>query len=215
MAARAKPPVVAVEGAVPAPAPLYRSVPLLVALAVYAASIAWVGLVVALGGDPWMPVLTVPAPWLFLALVPSFAAILLAFRGIVVPAFVCTLASLWLVPTGVATVAVVAVALWTVRRIRSQWAAHDLDSVLATATAHELPVLLVEHVAGAARRRKASDTTQIQVRDVDTGALSTARVWGPMRVGTHFVRQGMNVIVQAPPGADAELRRWVERQNRA
>jgi hypothetical protein len=28
------------------------------------------------------------------------------------------------------------------------------------------------------------------------------------------VRQGMNVIAQAPPGADAELRRWVERQNR-
>ncbi|TQM28210.1 hypothetical protein [Microbacterium kyungheense] len=207
-------PLVAVEGSVPAPRPIYRSVPLLVVLAVYAAVVAWVGLVVLVGDEPWMFPVAVPAPWLFLALVPSVAAILIAFRGNVLWAALLAVASLWLVPTGLATIAVVVVALATVRSIRRQWAAHDLDTVLATASAHGLPVLVVQHVAGRARRRSSTDTTQVQVRDVDTGALSTARVWGPMRVGTHLVRQGMNVIAQAPPGADAELRRWVERQNR-
>ncbi len=207
-------PLVAVEGSVPAPRPIYRSVPLLTVLAVYAGVVAWVALTVLLGREPWMLPVAVPAPWLFLALVPSVAAILLAFRGNVLWAALLALASLWLVATGLATIAVVVVALLTVRSIRRQWAAHDLDTVLATASAHDLPVLVVQHVAGSARRRSATDTTQVQVRDVDTGALSTARIWGPMRVGTHLVRQGMNVIAQAPPGADAELRRWVERQNR-
>ncbi|MBD3941069.1 hypothetical protein IF188_05065 [Microbacterium sp. NEAU-LLC] len=207
-------PLLAIEGAVPAPRPLYRSVPLLTVLAGYACVVAWVGIVVLLGGEPWMLLIDAPAPWLFLGLVPSAAAILLAFRGNALWAGVLTLASLWLVPTGIATAVVVAVALWTVRGIRRQWAAHDLDTVLATASAHGLPVLVVQHVAGGSRRRSSTDTTQVQVRDVDTGALSTARVWGPMRVGTHLVRQGMNVIAQAPPGAEAELRRWVERQNR-
>ncbi|GAA5198146.1 hypothetical protein [Microbacterium jejuense] len=207
-------PLLAVEGAVPAPQPIYRSVPLLAVLAAYACVVAWVGLVVVFGGEPWMLLVAAPAPWLFLDLVPSVAAILLAFRGNVLWACLLTLASLWLVPTGIATAVVVVVALWTVRGIRRQWAAHDLDTVLATASEHSLPVLVVQHVAGGTRRRSSTDTTQVQVRDVDTGALSTARVWGPMRVGTHLVRQGMNVIAQAPPGAEVELRRWVERQNR-
>jgi len=211
--AKSAPPV-AVEGSVPAPRPIYRSVPLLTVLAVYLGVVAWVGLVVLFGHEPWMFPVSAPAPWLFLALLPSVAAILLSFRGNVLWSAVLAVVSLWLVPTGLATIAVVVVALITVRAIRRQWAAHDLDTVLATASAHGLPVLVVQHVAGKARRRSASDTTQIQVRDVDTGALSTARVWGPVRVGTHLVRQGMNVIAQAPPGADAELRRWVERQNR-
>ncbi len=215
MPGRAKPsPPLAVEGGVPAPAPIYRSIPLLISLALFAGAVAWVGIVVLLGGAPWMFPIAVPSPWLFLALVPSVAAILLAFRGIAVWSLVLAVVSLWLVPTGIATIVVVLVALWTVRGIRRQWAAHDLDTVLATAAAHDLPVLVVQHVAGRAGRRKPSDTTQVQVRDVDTGALSTARVWGPMRTGTTLVRQGMNVIAQAPPGADAELRRWVERQNR-
>ena len=77
-----------------------------------------------------------------------------------------------------------------------------------------VPVLVVQHVAGRPGRAKKSDTTQMQVRDLDTGELSTARVWGPMRAGVTLVRQGMNVIAQAPPGADEELRRWVERENR-
>jgi hypothetical protein len=215
MAARAKPsPLLAVEGGVPAPAPIYRAARLLAALAVFAASVVWVGLVVLFGADPWMFPFSAPAPWLFLALVPSIAAILLAVRGIVVWSLVLAVVSCWLVPTGIATIAVVVVALWTVRGIRSQWAAHDLDSVIATAAAHGLPVLVVQHVAGKAGARKATDTTQVQVRDVDTGELTTARVWGPLKTGTTLVRQGMNVIAQAPPGADAELRRWVERQNR-
>ena len=215
MAARAKAaPRLAVEGAVPAPAPIYRSVPLLVALAAFGATVLWVGLVVLFGGAPWMFPIAAPEPWLFLALVPSVAAILLAVRGIVLWSLLCAVVSVWLVPTGIATIAVVLVALWRVRSIRRQWAAHDLDTVIATAAAHGLPVLVVQHVAGKARARKSTDTTQVQVRDVDTGELSTARVWGPMRTGTTLVRQGMNVIAQAPPGADAELRRWVERQNR-
>ncbi|WP_203579523.1 hypothetical protein [Microbacterium hibisci] len=215
MAGRAKPaPRLAVEGGVPAPDPIYRSVPLLIALGLFVAATVWVALVVLFGGEPLMFPVSAPSPWLFLALTPSIAAILLAVRGLVAWSLVCALASLWLVPTGAATVIVVAVALATARSIRRQWAAHDLDTVIATAAAHELPVLVVQHVAGDGRRRKTTDTTQIQVRDVDTGELSTARVWGPMRVGVTFVRQGMNVIAQAPPGADAELRRWVERQNR-
>jgi hypothetical protein len=215
MAGRAKSaPRLAVEGGVPAPAPIYRSAPLLIALGVFAAAVAWVGLVVLLGGDPWMFPVSAPAPWLFLALVPSVAAILLAVRGIAVWSLVLAILSLWLVPTGVATVVVVIVALWTERAIRAQWAAHDLDSVVATAAAHGLPVLVVQHVAGRPGARRTTDTTQVQVRDVDTGELTTARVWGPMRTGTTLVRQGMNVIAQAPPGADAELRKWVERQNR-
>ncbi|MFC8682281.1 hypothetical protein ACFT30_12225 [Microbacterium ureisolvens] len=215
MAARPKPaPRLAVEGGVPAPAPIHRSAPLLIALGLFAAAVAWVGIVVLIGGDPLMFPISVPSPWLFLALVPSIAAILLAVRGLVAWSLVCAVASLWLVPTGLATVVVVAVALATARGIRRQWAAHDLDTVIATAAAHDLPVLVVQHVAGDGRRRKTTDTTQVQVRDVDTGELSTARVWGPMRTGTTFVRQGMNVIAQAPPGSDAELRRWVERQNR-
>ena len=215
MAGRAKSaPRLAVEGGVPAPAPIYRSAPLLIALGVFAAAVAWVGLVVLLGGDPWMFPVSAPAPWLFLALVPSVAAILLAVRGIAVWSLVLAILSLWLVPTGVATVVVVIVALWTERAIRVQWAAHDLDSVVATAAAHGLPVLVVQHVAGRPGARRTTDTTQVQVRDVDTGELTTARVWGPMRTGTTLVRQGMNVIAQAPPGADAELRKWVERQNR-
>ena len=215
MAARAKAsPRLAVEGGVPAPVPIHRSVPLLVSLAVYGAAVVWVGLVVLLGGEPWMFPLPAPSPWLFLGLVPSAIAILLAVRGIALWSLLRAALSLWLVPTGIATIVVVLVALWTVRGIRRQWAAHDLDSVIATAAAHGLPVLVVQHVAGRTRSRKSTDTTQVQVRDVDTGELSTARVWGPMRTGTTFVRQGMNVIAQAPPGADAELRRWVERQNR-
>lgn len=215
MAGRAKSaPRLAVEGGVPAPAPIYRSAPLLIALGVFAAAVAWVGLVVLLGGDPWMFPVSVPAPWLFLALVPSVAAILLAVRGIAVWSLVLAILSLWLVPPGVATVVVVIVALWVERAIRAQWAAHDLDCVVATAAAHGLPVLVVQHVAGKPGARKTTDTTQVQVRDVDTGELTTARVWGPMRTGTTLVRQGMNVIAQAPPGADAELRKWVERQNR-
>jgi hypothetical protein len=215
MAGRAKPsPLLAVEGGVPAPAPIYRAVPLLCVLAVFAAAVVWVGIVVLLGADPWMFPFSVPAPWLFFALVPSIAAILLAVRGVVVWSLALAIVSCWLVPTGVATVAVVVVALWTARGIRSQWAAHDLDAVIATAAAHGLPVLVVQHVAGKAGARKATDTTQVQVRDVDTGELTTARVWGPLQTGTTLVRQGMNVIAQAPPGADAELRRWVERQNR-
>ncbi|MEV4688392.1 hypothetical protein [Microbacterium sp. LWH3-1.2] len=215
MAARAKPsPRLAVEGGVPAPAPVYRSIPLLLTLGVFGATVLWVGLVVLFGDEPWMFPISAPAPWLFLALAPSLIAILLAVRGIALWSLLFAAASVWLVPTGLATVAVVLVALWTVRGIRSQWAAHDLDSVIATAAAHGLPVLVVQHVAGTARARKTTDTTQVQVRDVDTGELSTARVWGPMITGTTFVRQGMNVIAQAPPGADAELRRWVERQNR-
>lgn len=211
--AKSSPPV-AVEGSVPAPRPIYRSAPMLTVLVVYLGVVAWVALVVLFGHQPWMFPFSVPAPWLFLALVPSVAAILFAFRGNVLWSVLLAALSLWLVATGLATVVVVVVALFTVRGIRRQWAAHDLDTVLATASAHGLPVLVVQHVAGRTRRRSASDTTQIQVRDVDTGALSTARVWGPVRVGTHLVRQGMNVIAQAPPGADAELRRWVERQNR-
>ncbi|WP_341999321.1 hypothetical protein MRBLWH7_000767 [Microbacterium sp. LWH7-1.2] len=215
MAARAKPsPRLAVEGDVPAPAPIYRSIPLLLALGVFGTTVLWVGLVVLFGGGPWMFPISAPAPWLFLALVPSIIAILLAVRGIALWSLVFAAASVWLVPTGIATIAVVLVALWTVRGIRSQWAAHDLDTVISTAAAHGLPVLVVQHVAGKARPRKATDTTQVQVRDVDTGELSTARIWGPMITGTTFVRQGMNVIAQAPPGAEAELRRWVERQNR-
>lgn len=207
-------PLVAVEGSVPAPRPIYRSAVLLTVLAVYAGVVAWVGVMVLLGQQPSMFPVAVPAPWLFLALVPSLAAILLAFRGNVLWSALLAVVSLWLVPTGVATIAVVVVALVVVRAIRRQWAAHDLDTVLATASAHGLPVLVVQHVAGKAKRRSATDTTQVQVRDVDTGALTTARVWGPVRAGTHLVRQGMNVIAQAPPGADVELRRWVERQNR-
>ncbi len=215
MAARAKQsPRLAVEGGVPAPTPIHRSVPLLIALGVFGAAVVWVGLVVLFGGEPWMFPISAPAPWLFLALVPSIVAILLAVRGVALWSLLAAALSLWLVPTGVVTIAVVLVALWTVRGIRRQWAAHDLDSVIATAAAHGLPVLVVQHVAGKARPRKTTDTTQVQVRDVDTGELSTARVWGPMRTGTTFVRQGMNVIAQAPAGADAELRRWVERQNR-
>lgn len=215
MAARAKPsPRLAVEGGVPAPAPIYRSVALLITLGVFGATVLWVGLVVLFGGEPWMFPISAPAPWLFLAVVPSIVAILLAVRGIALWSLAFALVSVWLVPTGIATIAVVLVALWTVRGIRSQWAAHDLDSVIATAAAHGLPVLVVQNVAGKARARKTTDTTQVQVRDIDTGELSTARVWGPMSTGTTFVRQGMNVIAQAPPGADAELRRWVERQNR-
>lgn len=212
MPSRAKSsPRTAVEGRVPRPRPIHRSAPLQVALAIFAFATAAVGVVVLLGLDPWMLGFPVPAPWLFLALVPSIAAVLLAFRGITLWSLVLATVSLWLVPTGIATLLVVLVALWTVRRTRRQWAAHDLDSVIATAAAHGLPVLVVQHVAGKARGRKSTDTTQVQVRDVDTGALSTARVWGPMRAGTTFVRQGMNVIAQAPAGADAELRRWVER----
>ena len=215
MAGRAKPaPQLAVEGDVPAPAPIHRSVPVLLTLAAFATAVIWVGLVVLMGGQPVMVPVAAPAPWLFLALVPSAAAILLALRGIVAWSLVLGVVSLWLVPTGLATIAVVLVALWTVRGIRKQWAAHDLDTVIATAAAHGLPVLVVQHVAGRPGRRKTSDTTQVQVRDVDTGELSTARVWGPMRVGVTLVRQGMNVIAQAPPGADGELRRWVERRNR-
>lgn len=215
MAARAKPsPRLAVAGGVPAPAPIYRSVALLLMLGVFGVTVLWVGLVVLVGGEPWMFPISAPAPWLFLALLPSVVAILLAVRGIAPWSLAFSLVSVWLVPTGIATIAVVLVALWTVRGIRSQWAAHDLDSVIATAAAHGLPVLVVQNVAGKARARKTTDTTQVQVRDIDTGELSTARVWGPMSTGTTFVRQGMNVIAQAPPGADAELRRWVERQNR-
>jgi hypothetical protein len=207
-------PLLAIEGGVPAPAPLHRSVALLIALGVFAGAAAWVGVVVLLGGQPLMLLVSAPPPWLFLALVPSVAAILLALRGVAVWSLGLAALSLWLVPTGAATVAVVVIALWTVRSIRRQWAAHDLDTVVATAAGHGLPVLVVQHVAGKSRARRATDTTQVQVKDVDTGELSTARVWGPMRVGTTLVRQGMNVIAQAPPGADAELRRWVERQNR-
>jgi len=215
MAARAKPsPRIAVEGGVPAPAPIHRSVPLLVAFAAFGVAVLWVGLLVLFGAEPWMFPFSVPAPWLFLALAPSVVAILLAVRGIALWSVICAALSLWLVPTGIATIAVVLVALWTARGIRRQWEAHDLDSVIATAAAHGLPVLVVQHVAGDGRARKRTDTTQVQVRNVDTGELSTARVWGPMRAGTTFVRQGMNVIAQAPPGADVELRRWVERQNR-
>lgn len=215
MAGRAKPsPLLAVEGGVPAPAPIYRAAPLLGALALFAGAVVWVGLVVLLGGEPWMFPVSAPEPWLFLALVPSIAAILLAVRGIALWSLALAIVSCWLVPTGIAAVLVVLVALWTVRGIRSQWAAHDLDAVIATAAAHGLPVLVVQHVAGKAGARKTTDTTQVQVRDVDTGELTTARVWGLMRTGTTLVRQGMNVIAQAPPGADAELRRWVERQNR-
>jgi hypothetical protein len=215
MAGRAKAsPLVAVEGGVPAPAPIYRAPALLGALAVFAAAVVWVGLVTLLGEDPWMFPVSAPAPWMFLALVPSIAAILLAVRGVVVWSLVLAVVSCWLVPTGIATVAVVVVALFTARGIRRQWAAHDLDSVIATAAAHGLPVLVVQHVAGKGGARTATGTTQVQVRDVDTGELTTARVWGPLRTGTTLVRQGMNVIAQAPPGADAELRRWVERQNR-
>ena len=206
-------PRLAVEGGVPTPAPIHRSVPLLIALALFAAAVAWVGIVVLFGGEPLMLLFAAPSPWLFLALVPSVVAILLAVRGVVVWSAALALVSLWLVPTGVATVLVVVVALWTARGIRSQWAAHDLDTVIATAAAHGLPVLVVQHVAGRPGARKSTETTQMQVRDVDTGELTTARVWGPMRAGTTLVRQGMNVIAQAPPGADAELRRWVERQN--
>lgn len=215
MARRAKAsPLLAVEGRVPAPTPIHRSIALLVALAVLAAAVAWVGLVVLLGGQPLMLLVSPPPPWLFLALIPSIAAILLAVRGFAAWSLVLALLSLWLVPTGIATVAVVVVALWRVRGIRRQLAAHDLDTVIATAAEHGLPVLVVQHVAGRRGVRKTTDTTQVQVRDVDTGELSTARVWGPMRTGTTLVRQGMNVIAKAPPGADAELRRWVERQNR-
>ena len=215
MAGRAKPsPLLQVDGGVPAPAPIYRSSALLGALALFAAALVWVGLVVLFGGEPWMFPVSAPEPWLFLALVPSIAAILLALRGVAVWSLALAILSCWLVPTGLATVLVVLVALWTVRRIRSQWAAHDLDTVVATAAAHGLPVLVVQHVAGKAGARRTTDTTQVQVRDVDTGELTTARGWGPMRTGTTLVRQGMNVIAQAPPGADAELRRWVERQNR-
>lgn len=212
---RAKPaPRLAVEGDVPAPAPLHRSVSVLASLGLYAATVAGVGLVVLLGGEPWMFPVSVPAPWLLLALVPSVGAILLAFRGIIVWSLALAVVSLWLVPTGIATMIVVAVGLWTSRAVRRQWAAHDLDTVLSTAAAHSLPVLVVQHVAGRPGRAKKSDTTQMQVRDLDTGELSTARVWGPMRAGVTLVRQGMNVIAQAPPGADEELRRWVERENR-
>ncbi|MFK4835263.1 hypothetical protein ACI3KY_05990 [Microbacterium sp. ZW T2_14] len=215
MAGRAKPsPLLQVDGGVPAPAPIYRSAALLGALALFAAALVWVGLVVLFGGDPRMFPVSAPEPWLFLALAPSIAAILLALRGVAAWSLALAILSCWLVPTGLATVLVVLVALWTVRRIRSQWAAHDLDTVVATAAAHGLPVLVVQHVAGKAGARRTTDTTQVQVRDVDTGELTTARVWGPMRTGTTLVRQGMNVIAQAPPGADAELRRWVERQNR-
>jgi hypothetical protein len=215
MARRAKPsPLLAVQGGVPAPLPVYRSVPLVGALVIFVGAVAWVGLVVLLGGQPLMLFIAVPPPWLFLALVPSVAAILLALRGVVVWSLVFAVASLWLVPTGAATVAVVIVALSTVRRIRRQWAAHDLDTVIATAAEDGLPVLVGQHVAGRPGARKTTDTTQVQVRDVDTGELSTARVWGPLSTGTTLVRQGMNVIAKAPPGADAELRRWVERQNR-
>ncbi|WP_349427461.1 hypothetical protein [Microbacterium sp. LWS13-1.2] len=215
MAGRAKPsPLLAVEGGVPVPAPIYRAAPLLVGLALFAGAVVWGGLVVLFGGEPWMFPVSVPEPWLFLALVPAIAAILLAVRGIAMWSLALAIVSCWLVPTGLATVLVVLVALWTVRGIRSQWAAHDLDSVIATAAAHGLPVLVVQHVAGRAGARRTTDTTQVQVRDVDTGELTTARVWGPMRTGTTLVRQGMNVIAQAPPGADAELRRWVERHNR-
>lgn len=206
--------LVAVEGRVPAPTPIHRRAPVLVALAVFAGAVAWVALVVLLGGTPLMLLFAVPAPWLFLALVPSAAAMLLAFRGVVAWSLVLALLSTWLVPTGVATIVVVVVALWSVRRIRSQWAAHDLDSVIATAAANELPVLTVQHVAGGQKKRGDSQTTQIQVRDVDSGELSTARVWGRMQVGTTLVRHGMNVIVHAPPGAEDDLRRWVERENR-
>lgn len=215
MAARAKPsPRLAVEGGVPAPAPIHRSPAVLGALGVFAATVAWVGLLVLFGGEPWMLLFPVPAPWLFLALVPSIIAILLAVRGVALWSILLAVVSVWLVPTGVATLVVVAVSLWTVRGIRRQWAAHDLDSVIATAAAHGLPVLVVQHVAGGPRKRARTDTTQVQVRDIDTGELATARVWGPLRTGTTFVRQGMNVIAQAPPGADAQLRRWVDRQNR-
>jgi len=215
MAARAKPsPRLAVQGAVPAPAPIHRSLPLQITLALYACTLLTVGAIVVLGGEPWMFPFSVSEPWLFLALLPSVVAILLAVRGVAVWALVLAALSLWLVPTGIATFAVVVVALWTARRIRRQWAAHDLDCVVATAAAHGLPVLLVQHVAGKPGTRKKTETTQVQVRDIDTGELSTARVWGPMRTGTTFVRQGMNVIAQAPPGADADLRRWVERANR-
>jgi hypothetical protein len=204
----------AVEGGVPAPAPIHRSGPLLIALAVFAAAVAWVGLQVMVGVAPLMFPIPMPAPWLFLALVPSVVAILLAVRAIAVWSLILAVMSEWRVPTGIATIIVVIVALWAVRGIRNQWAAHDLDCVIATAAAHGLPVLVVQHVAGRAGARRRTDTTQVQVRDVDTGELSTARVWGPMRIGTTLVRQGMNVIAQAPPGADAELRRWVDRQNR-
>ena len=211
---RSKTPVVAVHGDVPAPAPVYRSVPLLIALALFVASVAWTGVLVLLGGEPWMFPIVVPAPWLFLFLVPSAAAILFALRGLTTWALAATALSLGLVMTGIATAIAVAVALLTVRGIRRQWAAHDLDTVLTTAAAHGLPVLAVQHVAGEAKRRKTAQTTQLQVRDVDTGELATARVWGRVRVGTLLVRQGMNIIAQAPPGAEDELRRWVDRENR-
>ncbi|MCC2032223.1 hypothetical protein [Microbacterium allomyrinae] len=216
MAGRAKAvPVLPVEGTVPAPAPIYRSTSLLTVLALFAASVAWVVLDVIFGGQPWTFPVALPAPWLLLLLIPSVAAILLALRGIVVWSIALAVLSLGIVPTGATTIAVVLVALWLVRRIRSQWAAHDLDTVLATAAARGLPVLAVQHVAGSAKKRRtASQTTQVQVRDVDSGELATARVWGRVDVGTHMVRQGMNIIAQAPPGADAHLRRWVERQNR-
>ena len=85
MAARAKPsPRIAVEGGVPAPAPMHRSIALLVTFALFGAAVVWVGLIVLLGGEPWMLPISAPAPWLFLALVPSVAAILLAVRGIAV-----------------------------------------------------------------------------------------------------------------------------------
>ncbi|MDW4572697.1 hypothetical protein R8Z57_07905 [Microbacterium sp. M3] len=207
-------PVVPVHGDVPAPAPIYRSVPLLVALALFAASVAWTVVLVLLGVEPAMLPIDLPAPWLFLYLAPSVAAILLALRGLTVWALAATVLSLGLVVTGVATAVVVVVALLTVRGIRRQWAAHDLDTVLTTAAARDLPVLAVQHVAGEAKKRKTAQTTQLQVRDVDTGELATARVWGRVRVGTLLVRQGMNIIAQAPPGAEDELRRWVERENR-
>ena len=106
MAGRAKPsPLLAVEGGVPAPAPIYRAAPLLGALA----RVRRRGRL----GRPRralrrravdVPV-SAPAPWLFLALVPSIAAILLAVRGIVVWSLALAIVSCWLVPTGIATIA--------------------------------------------------------------------------------------------------------------
>jgi len=216
MSPRAKSsPILPVEGTVPAPNPLHRSVPLLVVLAAYAATVAAVVLIVVFGGAPWMLAVALPSPWLFLLLIPSVVAVLLSLRGVTVWSVVLAVVSLWLAPVGIATLVAVVVALWAVRRNRSQWAAHDLDTVLTTAAARGLPVLVVEHIAGAAAKRRDAQTTQLQVRDVDTGALATARVWGRVGVGTHLVRQGMNIIAQAPPGADAHLRRYLERHERA
>lgn len=214
-ARRARTTITAVEGSVPRPAPIHRSVPLLIALAVYAAAVAWVGISVAFDRMPLTVPFAVPAPWVFLLLVPSAAAILLALRGIVLWSIVAAVLGLALVLPGAAACVAVVVASWVVARTRSRWAAHDLDTVLTTAAERDLPVLVVEHVAGGARRRRDAQSIQVQVRDVDSGALATARLWGTTTVGTHLVRQGMNVIASAPPGAEAHLRRWVERQNRA